>query len=532
MSKLKLIKIFLLMIISSLNVHAQISPGDLTSFHSNLEGLSNCTKCHELGKQVFSSKCLDCHREIKTLISKNKGYHSSQDVKSKECWSCHSEHHGRNFRIINFSKENFNHSKAGFILTGSHQKIKCEDCHQPKFISDSKLRKRKNTYLGLSTDCLSCHEDYHQGNLGNNCENCHNTEKFSEVSKFDHDKTNFKLTGEHNNVECSKCHPVEVKNGIKQTKFKGLFFSNCSPCHNDVHKGSLGKDCKSCHITKSFKIMNQSTFDHSKTKFPLIGKHQSVRCNDCHKGSVINKPQFDRCYNCHQDFHKGEFIKNNTLTDCNSCHDEKGFSPSLFTIERHNQLRFQLDGAHLAIPCIGCHKKDEELMFRIASFDCQNCHQNVHGNELTEKYLPGNNCQSCHKTSSWRTITFDHSGTNFDLSGKHKNVDCRDCHYKIGLDNKRRFKFLSIKNDCIECHKDVHFSQFDVNGKTDCYRCHTFENWKAEKFDHNKTRFSLEGAHGKLKCLQCHLSVTINGNTFIKFKLDDFKCASCHSQRL
>ncbi|MFN3694366.1 MAG: cytochrome C, partial [Ignavibacterium sp.] len=68
--------------------------------------------------------------------------------------------------------------------------------------------------------------------------------------------------------------------------------------------------------------------------------------------------------------------------------------------------------------------------------------------------------------------------------------------------------------------------------KTDCNKCHTFENWKPEKFDHNKTRFSLEGAHSKLKCFQCHPSELKNGNIFTKFKLDDFKCASCHSQRL
>lgn len=522
----------LLSLLLSAELSAQISPGELTSFHSNLEGMSNCTKCHELGKQVLNSKCLDCHTEIKSMINSGKGYYSSTEVKGKDCWSCHSEHHGRNFRIINFSKDNFNHSKTGFTLTGSHQKIKCEDCHHTKFISDSKIKKRKNTYLGLKTDCISCHEDYHKGSLGKNCEGCHNTEKFNEVKKFDHDKTNFKLTGEHLTVECSKCHPVEIINGTKQTKFKGLSFSNCTPCHSDVHKGGLGKDCKSCHITKSFKLINQSSFDHSKTRFPLIGRHNVVKCNECHKGSISNKPTFSKCTDCHQDFHKGDFTKNNIITDCKNCHSESGFTPSLFTIEQHNKLKFRLDGAHLAIPCVNCHKVEEQWKFRFASSDCQSCHQNVHGNELTEKFLPGNNCQTCHNTSFWRTVSFNHSGTNFELLGKHKNIECRNCHYKVASDGKIKFKFVSLGSDCIECHKDVHFSQFDVAGKSDCVRCHSFEDWKPEKFDHNKTRFSLEGAHSKLNCLKCHPSVIKNGNTFIKYKLDDFKCAACHSQRL
>lgn len=511
---------------------AQISPGELTSFHAHLEGLSNCTKCHELGKQVLNSKCLDCHTEIKTLISSGRGYHTSAEVKNKDCWSCHSEHHGKNFRIINFNKDNFNHSTTGFNLTGSHQKLECEKCHQVNFINDAKLKKRKHTFLGLKTSCISCHQDYHKGSLGTDCSGCHTTEKFNDVKNFDHNKTQFKLTGAHETVDCAKCHPSELKNGKKIKKFKGLRFSNCTPCHTDFHKGAFGKDCKTCHITKSFKIINQAAFDHSKTRFPLIGKHNSVKCNDCHKGSMSNKPLFSQCTDCHKDFHKGEFVKNNNVTDCKQCHNEEGFSPSLFTIELHSKLKFTLTGAHLAIPCAACHKKESDWHFKITRFDCQDCHQNVHGKELTEKFLPGNNCLSCHNTDSWRSISFNHSGTAFELLGRHSKVECRECHYKIESEGKRKFRFVSLKSDCIECHKDIHFNQFDVDGKTDCLKCHNFNNWKPEKFDHNKTKFSLEGAHSKLQCSKCHPSVIQNGNSFIKYRLEEFKCAFCHSKKL
>ena len=92
-----------------------------------------------------------------------------------------------------------------------------------------------------------------------------------------------------------------------------------------------------------------------------------------------------------------------------------------------------------------------------------------------------------------------------------------------------QYKFVSLKSDCEGCHKDIHFGQFIIDGKTDCAKCHSFNDWKPEKFDHDKTRFSLAGAHQKLKCAACHKQVTENGNTFIKFKLEDFKCAFCHS---
>ena len=154
---------------------AQISPGDLTNAHAYLEGISNCTKCHDLGESVSKGKCLDCHKEIKSLVNAGRGYHSSTEVKGKDCWKCHSEHNGRNFRIINFNEKTFDHEKTGYSLTGKHAKTECDGCHKTDFIIDKELKKRKGTYLGLKADCVGCHEDYHQKTLGGECGNCHNT---------------------------------------------------------------------------------------------------------------------------------------------------------------------------------------------------------------------------------------------------------------------------------------------------------------------------------------------------------------------
>lgn len=527
---IKIFQIVLLLFFSTFPIYSQISPGELTNAHSNLEGLSNCTKCHEIGQKVLNSKCLSCHSEIQHLINNGKGYHSSSEVKNKNCWACHSEHHGRNFRIINFNPDNFNHSKSGFDLTGSHSKLKCNECHQSKFISDSKIKKRNKTYLGLSTNCNSCHQDHHNGSLGNNCETCHSTEKFSIVESFDHNKTAFKLVGAHEKVECGKCHPKETKDGQTTTKFKGLSFSNCAPCHSDPHKGAFGSDCKSCHSVKSFHLINESAFDHSKTNFPLIGEHKKVKCNDCHKGGDAIKPKFSKCIDCHQDYHKGQFIANNQQKDCSECHDVYGFSPSKFRIEDHKKLSFPLTGSHLAVPCQNCHRKGNEWQFKFTKIDCIACHNNVHGKELSEKYLPENKCDACHSTANWSTISFDHKGTQFELSGKHISTKCADCHYKADSNGVKVFRFSSLNSDCINCHSDIHNNQFSVDGKTNCFSCHAFENWSAVNFDHNNTDFKLDGAHKKLDCSKCHPNVIENGKSFVKFKLEDFKCAFCHSK--
>lgn len=157
-----------------LGVFAQISPGELSKVHEQLEGLSNCTQCHVLGKKVTNEKCLDCHKEIINLISKKEGYHASTEVQGNDCFNCHSEHHGKNFKLINIEKDNFDHSLTGYKLEGKHGQIKCEECHKKEFIQPEVSQKKEvGTFLGLNTKCLSCHDDYHQKTLSSDCASCH-----------------------------------------------------------------------------------------------------------------------------------------------------------------------------------------------------------------------------------------------------------------------------------------------------------------------------------------------------------------------
>ena len=491
--------------------------------------MSNCTKCHELGDQVENKKCLECHSEIKSSLISNSGFHGSKEVKGKNCFSCHSEHHGRNFRIINFDSNSFDHNKTGFRLTGKHSKTECKECHKADFIIDKDLKNRKGTYRGLNSNCFSCHEDNHQNTLGDNCTGCHNTDAFKPATKFDHATAAFKLTGAHLKVECIGCHKIEDKNGKKYQAFKNIPFQNCNSCHKDVHQGSFGQNCISCHQTSSFKKINTSAFDHSRTKFPLVGKHKLVACNNCHKNPSGYKMKFSLCTDCHTDFHKTQFVVNDLTQNCSECHTENGFRPSLFTLEMHNKAKFQITGAHLATPCESCHYQQNQWLFKGIRIECISCHKNIHDKELKTEFLPDNNCGFCHQTESWKTISFDHGKTSFPLMGKHKEILCGSCHSKQE-DETTSIIFRSNNKECETCHNDIHFGQFQVDGISDCNRCHAFENWKPEKFDHTKTEFNLEGAHKNVECAKCHPKVELNGNIFTKFKLEDFKCAACHKK--
>jgi hypothetical protein len=146
---------------------------------------------------------------------------------------------------------------------------------------------------------------------------------------------------------------------------------------------------------------------------------------------------------------------------------------------------------------------------------------------MDEKYIPEGDCKTCHSVSVWNEISFDHKKTDFELLGKHKNVSCQKCHFKSETDKKQQ-QFKWENQFCTNCHNDIHFEQFTQNGKTDCERCHTNDNWKPEKFDHNTTRFKLDGKHEGLACEKCHKPTDSLLRNYIVYKFKDISCKSCH----
>lgn len=348
-----------------LKVQRQISPGELAEPHAHLEGISNCTQCHELGEKVSDAKCLACHKEVKSRIDQKKGFHSSPEASSKSCTVCHNDHHGRKFEIVHFDKNKFDHRTTGFALEGKHKEKQCADCHKPENIKDASIKKKKMSYLGLDSKCLTCHQDYHQQTLSSDCASCHHFESFKTTTKFNHKTTRFPLKGKHADVTCLKCHPKEKRNEQDFQRFSGIEYQNCTACHKDVHENKFGNDCRKCHSEESFhQISGIKTFDHNRTYYPLKGKHQVVECKACHKGSYTSPIKHVQCINGHKDYHNGQFTSQNKNSDCKDCHDENSFKSTSFSIDQHNKSDFRLEGAHLATPCFSCHKTSDEWKFR------------------------------------------------------------------------------------------------------------------------------------------------------------------------
>jgi predicted CXXCH cytochrome family protein len=524
--------ILLLMVLSVFNLSAQLSPGDLSSFHSNLEGISNCTQCHLLGNKVSREKCLVCHTEVRERISSKKGFHSSVEVTGKECFACHSEHNGKNFQLIRMDIEKFNHNLTGYSLSVPHAKKDCKDCHNTKYITDKKLKEKKFTYMGVNTECLNCHTDYHKKTLKPVCLDCHNPDSFKPATKFNHSAARFQLTGKHTTVDCIKCHKVETIDGKKFQHFINIDYSNCTSCHKDPHQNKFGQDCRQCHNESSFhdvKVKGGKNFDHDKTDFKLDGKHMNVACATCHKTKLTDPLKHERCVDCHTDYHNAQFVKNGIAPDCSLCHTVNGFTLFTFTLEQHNLSTFQIRGAHEAIPCSDCHKKETKWNFKGIGNICADCHIDIHKTFIPEKYYPQSDCKNCHNESRWASVTFDHTKTAFILTGAHAKQTCRTCHFKVDTNGIAQQKFSGTDKNCTNCHTDKHFNQFEQNGITDCLRCHDTVNWKPSKFDHSKTGFILDGKHVNLPCEKCHKPQQEGSSFYVKYKLIDFKCESCHS---
>jgi hypothetical protein len=532
---------FLFLFVNGFSLAAQFSPGKLSSAHADLEGLTNCTKCHELGAQVSEQLCLDCHKTLDFLINNNRGYHTSSEVNGKSCVSCHSEHHGLNFNSVRLDEENFQHKLTGYKLEGEHAKIDCRDCHKPDFIANAEIKDREETFLGMEQACLSCHDDYHQETLGQSCTDCHGFDDFNTLLGFDHDETEYPLRGAHEEVDCIKCHKESIRNGKDFQQFSDITFGQCLDCHDDEHEGKFGNSCTDCHGIDTWnQLKNINRFDHNLTDYPLEGQHITVSCKECHiRGDYKQEMAFEQCLDCHDDYHEGDFIKVDlSQPDCKECHSlvEK-FSYSTFGLEDHQNSDYPLEGGHIATPCFACHKPSEDKRwdFKFNSTNCIECHLDIHEGFIDSTFYPRQDCKSCHQLESWARVDFDHKQTDWPLELAHQETNCRACHFKenpsqdLGFDQE----FENVASNCYDCHLNIHGDQFKEAEITDCQSCHTagIKLWEASVFNHDKTEFPLEGSHQEVDCKECHKKELRNdfGDFTIDYNLEKFQCIDCHS---
>jgi hypothetical protein len=536
----------------------QISPGKLSTAHQSLEGIANCTKCHQLKAEVTAAKCLECHKSLAEKIGQKRGYHASSDIVNQNCSSCHREHNGRDFDLVYWpqGQKSFDHSTTGYRLEGAHADRDCRACHKQPFMRSGTTPPDKTinpakTFLGLNQECLSCHAREHLQQLTDRCLDCHIYTAWTPATKYKHDQAKYKLTGKHVQVACAKCHHSRQRteaiaagliakkvNADSCVQYQGLTYGKCSDCHKDVHQGRLGTDCVGCHTTEGFKTgIRTAGFDHSRTAYPLKGKHLQVVCNRCHSSGDMTKPlAFGKCRDCHSEEHGNIFAARPDSGKCDACHTIEGYTPANFTLEAHQQSRYPLTGSHLAVPCNQCHvpvkNKNGRLVanFDLKYTDCANCHKDVHQGQVN-LWVEKGGCAFCHKTDTWHQTFFDHSQAKFVLDGKHREILCLKCHYTQIDGVGKQVWMKPLARDCSGCHEDKHRGQFLKSGDAvvSCEKCHKSSGWKDLKFSHNQdAQFALDGAHQKVACGGCHKPALIKDQLTELYRPLAHQCTDCH----
>lgn len=569
------------LLVAAGEARAQISPGELSAAHAELEGSADCLECHQPRRGVDPARCLSCHTLLAGRIEAGEGLHARPDHRA--CERCHIEHHGREFELVwwgDDGRDAFDHGLTGYRLTGAHTALGCRDCHRAGRIAEPRRLRRAGkdldrTFLGLPTSCAGCHEDPHRGQFEGpgggpaDCSSCHGDRAWSPAVWFDHDTTGFRLTLGHEGVVCASCHRTVERDGDRDgasfVRWAGTPTA-CADCHDDAHGGRFGRDCASCHSLAGWGEVDASSFDHDRTRFPLRGRHRGVECSECHRelgrGGVPGRiPGFERCETCHADPHAGQLTGGAgepASRTCDGCHGVGGWSPSTFTAADHQATGYPLEGAHRAVPCVSCHAEvaveslpaaareraigiagagGRTLRFAFgspASLTCADCHRDPHEGEA-DPLMDGRGCLSCHSVDSWREVAFDHSRTGFELVGPHARLGCGECHPAQAAGTEAvRVLFSGRQTACAACHDDPHGGQFERAGEpAACAACHAPETWEPVHFDHDRdARFPLEGAHRAVACAGCHpteqRSDAEGDGALVRYRPLGTACSDCH----
>ncbi len=347
-------------------------------------------------------ECIDCHSQQYTGLP-------------QDCFACHDDDYNRatepNHLVFGFptvceqchqsdswQATSFDHlSVSGFALEGAHSGILCTDCHV------------NNQLTGLPRDCYGCHAtdfqtvkdpDHVAGGFSEDCLTCHSLQTWSPAD-FDHDQTDFPLTGAHVSTACQDCHV----NGYAP----GQTLSECVSCHQSDYDGTTSPNhseagiqvtCQDCHNTSGW---TPAEFDHSQTAFALTGAHVSVPCQECHVNGYSAGQTLSECVSCHQSDYDNTSDPDHQAAQfpvtCQDCHSTSAWKPADWD---HDGQYFPIySGKHQNEwdVCADCHVNSSDY----TQFECINCHEHSNQTDLADEHKEVANyefnsaaCYDCH----------------------------------------------------------------------------------------------------------------------------------------
>ena len=183
--------------------------------------------------------------------------------------------------------------------------------------------------------------------------------------------------------------------------YKGLSTA-CNSCHLKDYQGTTNpnhaaagfpQDCSLCHSTTDWL---SATFDHSKTKFPLTGKHTTATCAQCHASGQYATLS-TACYSCHSNEYNTTTNPNHKTLgypqDCSTCHSTNDWLSATFN---HSTVGFTLVGKHATAQCVSCHVGGK---FAGTPTDCYSCHTTEYSTTTNPNHIAAGfpkTCLTCH----------------------------------------------------------------------------------------------------------------------------------------
>jgi hypothetical protein len=313
----------------------------------------------------------------------------------------------------------FDHLRTGFPLSGAHQAVRCDSCHQ------------RGVFKGTPTRCAACHTvgsrvasvvmPKNHIPVTQPCESCHNTSTFA-GARFTHvgiapgtcatchngSQAPGKPAGHVvTSLSCDACH--------RTSSYRPAFFNHasvipgsCASCHNGT--SARGKttnhvvttaSCDTCHRTTAWL---PATFSHTGV---VAGT-----CATCHNGtSARGKPT-------------SHFI---TTRECDACHATTAWLP----VRPYTHVSPFYRPHNSGVTCASCHKSNSEVAtwtFAAYKPDCAGCHaanfkpgshKKVDSPQILYTVAELKDCSgSCHTYTNSTFTTIQRART-----GKHRSTD-------------------------------------------------------------------------------------------------------------
>ncbi|MFN8580349.1 MAG: cytochrome c3 family protein [Gemmatimonadaceae bacterium] len=301
--------------------HSQMTKFALTGAHRTLA----CIQCH--GDKTYkgrSMECVSCHQGAydKTVSPK----HVAAGFNTRAARTCHT--------TVQRKGAPFDHNaQTKFALTGAHRAATCVQCHAD------------DVYRGKSMLCVSCHQtDYNASKIPPHASagfhhlraSCHTTVQWKGAA-FDHNTTQFPLTGAHKAALCMDCHADNVFKGKPMT---------CVSCHQKdydtakipPHGARPGSRWFANRATpRRNGKAGSSIITRLRSRSPA--NTRTASCASCHADGVyVGKPT--ACESCHLDKYNATTNPNHKqagfLSTCVACHTTKDWVGTPFDHAKTN----------------------------------------------------------------------------------------------------------------------------------------------------------------------------------------------------